>query len=53
MLDLVRTTPGITAREIAGEMEVTLSLTRRRMQDLRAEGKIDYRMRDGRIEREV
>lgn len=48
MLDLVRTTPGITAKEIAEEMGVTLSLTRRRMQDLRAERKIDYRMRDGR-----
>lgn len=50
ILMLMQKTPGITAREIAGEMGVNLSLVHRRIRALKAEGKICYSVPNGRGE---
>lgn len=50
ILALMRETPEITAKEIAGEMGVTLSLVHRRIRALKAEGKICYSVPNGRGE---
>lgn len=50
ILMLMQKTPGITAKEIAGEMGVTLSLVHRRIRALKAEGKICYSVPNGRGE---
>lgn len=48
ILMLMQKTPEITAKEIAGEMGVTLSLVHRRIRELKAEGKICYSVPNGR-----
>lgn len=50
ILMLMQKTPGITAKEIAGEMGVTLSLVHRRIRALKTEGKICYSVPNGRGE---
>ena len=44
---LVESMPAITAKMIAQEMDVTLSLVRRRMRELKEEGKISYDRSEG------
>lgn len=48
VLELMGGTPDITAKEIAGEMHVNLSLIHRRIRELKAEGKIRYSSPNGR-----
>lgn len=50
ILELMRQKPKITAKEIAGEMGVNISLVHRRIRDLKAEGKIRYSTPNGRGE---
>lgn len=50
VLELMGRKPKITAREIAGEMGVNLSLVHRRIRELKAEGKIRYSSPNGRGE---
>jgi len=48
ILMLMQENPGITAKEIAGEMDVNLSLVHRRIRALKAEGRICYSTPNGR-----
>lgn len=48
ILMLMQKTPWITAKEMAGEMNLSLSLVRRRIRQLKAEGKVCYSAPDGR-----
>ena len=47
ILSLMAGNPGTTAKEIAGEMEVNLSLVHRRIRELKKEGKIRYSSPNG------
>ena len=53
ILELMGRTPRITAKEIAGEMDVNLSLVHRRIRELKAEGKIRYSSPNGRGEWQI
>lgn len=48
ILELMRQKPEITAREIAEDMSVNLSLVHRRIRDLKSEGRIRYSSPNGR-----
>lgn len=53
ILELMGRTPMITAKEIAEEMGVNLSLVHRRIRELKAEGKIRYSSPNGRGEWQI
>ena len=48
IVNLMKQKPKITAKEIAGEMGVNLSLVHRRIRELKKEGKIRYSPPNGR-----
>ncbi len=53
ILDLMEKKPEITAKEIAGEMNVNLSLIHRRIRELKREGKIRHSSPNGRGEWQI